>query len=442
MIAAALTWLALVSQAIAETSAREGWSYNVQANHRTRFEALSNQFRSGLGENDQLLSLTTSLRLDAERGSVFFVGELIDVRGYFDDLDGSVGSNDINAAELVQAYVGHKTAHSQTIAGRFTMDLGSRRLVGRNRFRTATNAFSGVRSSFTTGRGEEVNVFYTLPLVRLPDRPEAIRANEIAFDDQDFDLQFWGVHYARGWSERLLSEGFLFGLYEQDDPSERETRDRDIYTAGGRIFLKPAAGRWDIEIEGGHQWGRSRATARPDDVKTLDVSAQYLHAEVGYQFSGDTKTRVSVDIDYASGDSSPTDGQKNRFDALFGPIAGDLGLTSLHTLITRSNLISPAVRLETNLSRRSRASMAWRPAWLASGTDSFGSSAVRDPDGRSGRYAGQQIDGKVSFDLLPGRWVIEGGAAWFVNGEFFDDAPNATDHGDPLYGFLETRVSF
>jgi len=425
-----------------ETAGNDGWLFDIRVDHRSRYEALNNQFRTGLGEHDQLLSLTTSVYLTGERGPISFVGEFIDVRGYFDDLNGSVDANDINAAELVQAYVSLNTTGNKTIAGRFTMDLGSRRLVGRNRFRTATNAFFGVLSTWTNERSERISLFYTLPLVRLPDSSRAVRDNVIAIDRQDFDLQFWGGHYARDWSERLLTEGFFFALQEQDDPDERETKDREIYTFGGRVLLKPAPEAWDIEIEAGYQWGTSRGSALTTDRETLDVSAQYLHAELGYRFDGASKSRISLDMDYASGDKSPGDNSQNRFDALFGPIAGDLGFTSLNSLISRSNLISPALRYETSISERIRATAAWRVAWLASKTDSFGSSGVQDPTGASGRYAGQQIDAKLRVDVIPGCWTIEAGASLFVNGAFFDEAPNANDTGNPLYSFVETRVSF
>src|SRR3546814_16079571 len=99
----------------------------------------------------------------------------MDSRAYFDDAGSSVSTGEVNAAELIQGYVGvdfddalGSGSSTSVDVGRFTMDLGSRRLVGRNNFRNATNAINGVRAEFRGADKTYIPAFYTLQLTRLP----------------------------------------------------------------------------------------------------------------------------------------------------------------------------------------------------------------------------------------------------------------------------------
>ena len=76
-------------------------------------------------------------------------GEIIDARVYLNDRGSPTGTGDVNALELVQAYVAADAndlfvtgSEASATLGRFTMDLGSRRLVGRSSYGNATNAVS------------------------------------------------------------------------------------------------------------------------------------------------------------------------------------------------------------------------------------------------------------------------------------------------------------
>src|SRR3546814_5482805 len=112
------------------------------------------------------------------------------------DWSSDVCSSDL---ELIQAYVGADLddalgngTDTKIDIGSFTMDLGSRRLVGQNNFRNTTNAFAGGRLQFNGRDKEALTLFYTLPLQRLPDDKESILDNEVKWDRESFDLVFWG----------------------------------------------------------------------------------------------------------------------------------------------------------------------------------------------------------------------------------------------------------
>src|SRR5690606_36556803 len=57
----------------------------LSGSQRTRYEGLLNQFRPGLGENDQALALRTLFLLGVNIGPVSIVGELQDSRAYLTD---------------------------------------------------------------------------------------------------------------------------------------------------------------------------------------------------------------------------------------------------------------------------------------------------------------------------------------------------------------------
>lgn len=64
---------------------------------------------------------------------------------------------------------------------------------------------------------------------------------------------------------------------------------------------------------------------------------------------------------------------------------------------------------------------------LAAVADAFASMGVRDPTGRSGRDAGQQLDLRVRAWLRPGLVRAEFGVTHLVDGRFLRLAPKAAD---------------
>lgn len=438
-----------LNPAWANDKANEDW-LSIRLTNQTRIEALENQFRSALDQNDELLTVKTGIEVEARLSDVIRLGlEFVDVRGFRADTLGAISSNFVDPAELFQAYIGlhfedafQTGANLDIIAGRQGIDIGSRRLIGRNGFRTSPNLFTGVSAIWDSGKDDTLTLVYLLPQIRRPNSPQELVDNVIQFNNSDLDLQVWGIHYARNFRHNVLAEAFIFGLHDRDDFGERNSNNRQIYTPGGRLFKKPATGLIDYEFEGGIQFGSRVATTIPLDTEELSVFAQYFHGEVGYSFDTLFSPRLTLELDYASGDSDVNDDSFNRFDPLFGPIAGDFGPTNIYTLIARSNLITPSTQLLLKTSKRSDVLFAYRSAFLASATDSFGNSGVIDINGNSGRFAGHQINARLRYTLIAEKVRFEFGGAIFLNGDFFDNAPNANDFGNPTYGYMQVNLGF
>ncbi len=416
---------------------------------RTRYESLDGQFRPGLAGSDQLVSLRTTLFAEARLDDFRIGGEIFDSRAYGGDAGGAAGTGEVNALELSQAYVGYRFndafadgASADLQLGRFTIDLGSRRLVGRNNFRNTTNAFTGARFDWTSADQTQLTLFYTLPHTRLPSDKASILDNDIAWDDETDDLTFWGVFLAaRNLPFGARGEAFVFGL-DEEDSADRPTRNRHLITPGFRFYRDPAAGHWDFEIEGGVQSGETRGSSSPADVTDLDVEASYAHLEFGFRWDAPWAPRLAFEYDYASGDASSADAEYGRFDSLYGPRRPDFGPTGIYGPLGRSNISSPGLRLEVRPDDRWDGFIFYRALYLDEARDSVANTGIRDASGASGDFAGHQIEARARYWIVPRALRLDVGAAALLQGDFLEQAPNATGEGDTLYGYADITWTF
>ena len=86
--------------------------------------------------------------------------------------------------------------------------------------------------------------------------------------------------------------------------------------------------------------------------------------------------------------------------------------------------------------------VAYRGLWLASASDSFSTTGVRDASGDSGRYAGQQLEGRVRYWLVQDALRLEVNALWLDKGRFLEAAPNAPRNGDAGYASVAITALF
>lgn len=423
-------------------------NWKISGSIRARMEGLSDQFRPAPAPHeDQFLSFRTNLFAEYDAGPLRIGGELFDSRGYLEKKTSTVGTTEINAFELGQAYLGFDIGDrlgagttSDLTVGRFTMDDGSRRLVARNQFRNTINAFTGARFQLQDKAKDKLVLFWTMPQVRLPDDTSSIQDNQVEWDRESTDLQFFGGSFTKAGVFGGSLEVYGYGLIENDSP-HLATRNRHLFTPGVRLARKPRMGLFDYDLEGVYQTGHERGTTSAKDVKNLDVSAYFIHLEVGRTFDMAWSPRIALQYDLASGDGSNPN-TYNRFDTLFGARRGEYGPTSLWGAVQRSNLNSPAIRLEVTPSKRWDGFMAIRPLWLQSATDSFANTGVRDASGHSGKYAGEQLEGRARLWIVPGQLRLETGAAWLFKSGFLKDAPNAPDDGNSKYGYVDLTYSF
>lgn len=432
------------SQADAQTQPAASSGLSINGSSRVRYEAIDGQARAGFNDSDDLLNVRTILTVGWTGDDWHIGAEVYDSRAYLADAGTPLTTGEVNAVELVQAYVAKtlQVGGSGKLtfqAGRMLLNLGSRRLVAADDYRNTTNSYTGVRADFASANGISATVIYTLPQARLPDTADALRRNVVKMDRENFDLVLWGGLVAKRLAIGSTSvEASFFHLGERDAPG-RPTRDRSLNTFGGRLIRDPRPGTLDYEVEGLLQLGRTSVSTLPAAAQQ-GVAATFIHARLGYSWDGPWKPRVSLEYDRASGDRPG--GRNGRFDTLFGMRRGELAPAGLYNAIGRANLSSPAVRLEVTPSKRLDAFVSFRPMWLAASTDAFSTTGVRDGNGRSGSYAGEQVDARIRLWAIPRRLQFQVDGTLLRKGAFLRNAPNAPSAGNTRYLSLSAMASF
>lgn len=319
---------------------------SVSGSVRVRYETIDGQARAGFNSSDELVNLRTQILAEYRERGLRIGAELFDSRVYGADAGTPISTNEVNAVELVQAYVAGDVAKPfgtgsklSLMAGRMTLNLGSRRLVAADDYRNTTNGYTGLRADLTAPRGIKATLIYTLPQIRLPDGAQDVRDNKVQFDRESFDLVLWGglVSKARMLGP-AMAELSYFHLGERDAPG-RATRDRSLNTFGARILAEPRPGKFDYEVEAIYQTGEVSASLAPT-AATQSVSATFLHADMGYTVIHAWKPRLSIEFDRASGDRPG--GGYGRFDTLFGMRRADLAPAGLYNAVGRANIMTPA----------------------------------------------------------------------------------------------------
>ena len=411
----------------------------ISGSFRVRGEGIDGQFRPNVDGTAALL-LRSNVSADYKIDWLHIGGELEDSRVYFEHRRSSVSTTEVNAIEPVQAYLAADIGDTVKVKlGRQTMNFGSRRLVSRANFRNTTNAFTGARVDWTPATGTSVTAFWTMPLNRRPSDLDGLLDNDVQLDKERDDLQFFGAFGTIGHILGGVAEAYVYRLYERDAPGYL-TRNRRLWTIGGRLYRAPKKATFDYELEGAWQGGETRASTAASDLDDLDVDAGLAHAAAGWTFDAKWSPRLAIAYDYASGDG--TGGHYGRFDTLFGARVFEFGPTSFYGPVSRANLSSPAIRAEVKPDSRWDGYLAVRGLWLSKATDNFASTGVRDATGASGHYAGTQIDGRIRYWLKPKVVQLAVGGAIIAKGRFLDDAPNAPQTGDTHYGFAEVSYIF
>lgn len=410
---------------------------------RVRYEGIANQPRVGFGRDDDLGSLRTTLGARYQSGAFFVGAELWDSRVAGEDSRTPVTTSEVNALEFVQAYVGTSTAIGKTKvaveAGRFTLNIGSRRLIAADDYRNTTNGYTGVRVDVAAPAGIVATALYVLPQQRRPDDFASLRHHRVEFDHEGLDLVLWGGTAAKAHAiGPVMAEASFYHLGEHDTPG-RPTRNRSLDTYGGRLISDPVPGGFDGEFEGYYQSG-SIAASTVANASRVPVSAWFYHIDGGYSLADKWKTRFSIEYDRASGDKAG--GHFARFDTLYGMRRADFAPSGLYTALGRTNLSTAGARVEIAPSDRVDAMLAYHALWLVEPTDSFSSTGVRDPSGRSGSFAGNQLDARLRWWLRPGALRFEADGILLEEGRFLKTAPNATPGHTALYGSASLTATF
>ena len=440
--------VALASPALAaEAKPADGLAISGQV--RVRYEVIDGQARPNANRTDQIINTRATIKAVWTKGPWQVVGELWDARVFNDNAGTPITTGEINALELVQGYVGldlpgalGQGSKLNVRLGRETLNIGSRRLIAADDYRNTINSYTGLHAEAQWRGGWRGSAVFTLPDQRLPLDRRAMHAHQVKWDHEGFDLQLWGgflgkVISPKGAPVTLVEAGYLF-LTERDRP-DTPTRDRSLNTSSLRIAADPAPAHLDYELEGNYQWGEEAVTTA-SNAPRAPVSAANLHARLGYTFADKAKTHLSVELDYATGDSPG--GTITRYDPLYATRRNDFAPAGLYNVPYRANIVAPGLRLEGAPGKRFDYLLTWHPMWLANAYDAFGSSGVRDSAGRSGTFAGHQFDTRLRYWAVPRRLRLEFDGVYLAKGGFMQTAPNAQPGQSTTYGSFNVTAFY
>ncbi len=406
--------------------------FSVGLVHSSRFESISNNPRAGSSPDDSMIVQRTLLDTRYRRGGVEAQLELYDARQQLADDDAFITNSAINALEVLQATLSFDLPRNGNIRlGRLATDWGSRRFLARNRFRNAINTFDGMEWIQPLENGAVMRLMGSQVIRRLPSDRIGLLDNERVLDESSGAQRFFAAGYTLPPAGASFNTDlFYFHLREKDTP-EVATRDRRIHTAGLRLRKPAAGGEFDFELESMLQFGDSRADAaafRP----TLNHRAFFHYAGAGFSFPN--ALRILLEIDYASGDEDPFDLKNGRFDSLFGVGTFEFGVVGMYQPFSRSNIVTPGIRLFADPRPDLNIMVAYRHFWLEEARDAWGKTRLRDSAGATGRYLGQHLEYRIRWDVMPGNLRLDTGAI-FLNAEGLSDAKTR-------YGFIGAIFTF
>ncbi|MDD5753385.1 MAG: alginate export family protein [Methylococcales bacterium] len=322
--------------------------------------------------------------------------------------------------------------------GRFSMDIGSSRFIGRNGFEQTTNSFEGGHLSFTAENQWRFRTF----MVSLVNRT-MYQANE-----SHQSPLMWGADFEIKPTSWLNTEAYYIGA--NDNNGADLTKHKAFSVFGTRAYLKPIAtaklkkefGVIDYDFETAVETG---------EKGKKDFFAYMGHAEVGYTFNSTWFPHLMGEYEYASGTANPNGGMNNTLDRLSG-VRTNMFITSLFGPMFQSNLEYGGLRLITQPLDSVKMNVKHHVWYLAEAKDAMAGSAMpgnanlQDKTGSAGRYLGQDVEFSTSWDLRSNLTLAAGYEHWF-KGDYFSRLPVSANlpvggAKDTDYFYMSSEVRF
>ncbi|MGR8932023.1 MAG: alginate export family protein [Gammaproteobacteria bacterium] len=417
---------------------------------RVRYENVSNNWRNGQRDaNNSQLPLQSRIRLGVNQGPFWLMFEGQDSRTHFNEPGDFVGRQ-VNKFDVLQLFgsatfknVFDSGLRTDFHVGRFTMDLGESRLIGRNNFPNTTNTFDGGHFALGNDKNWRIRAFLTAPVI----------IDDSAADGSSNKTLFWGSAFESKQLSWLNGEVYYLGLSDSDDPKPNRHRNFSTFGAHGyknapkkkADFKDGELGRWHYDFESTVQTGERRGK---------DHFAYMGFAKVGYTFNTAWLPQLTAEYAYASGSDDPNGTKSQTFDRLYGLRRGDFMQTSLYGPFGHSNLESVGWRITVRPADNIQVYFKHHANWLAEAKDALDGSAVtgsnlQDKTGASGRWLGHDIELVGQYNLGSNAILSAGYSHWF-KGDYFDRLAALPNRGglpedgekDTDYFFAQAELRF
>jgi len=296
-------------------------------------------------------------------------------------------------------------------AGRQELKYGAQRLVGPLDWTNTARQFDAAKLTLGT---KDVNV-------------DVFASSLVVIDPSGFNRSGRGVdlHGAYGnlggWLDKGTLEPYMLWKANQRQLSEAGSIGRgNTYTAGFR-YVRPLPSDFDFQMEMARQFGT---------IVTDDLSAWGAYWVLGRTLKQFAWTpRLSVEYQYASGDSNPNDGRRGTFDQLFP--TGHLYQGTADRVGWR-NISDVRAGIELKPHGRFGFKVDYFSFWLANKNDHLyavnGRVAVLTPEGGAqNAHVGQEIDAILTWKPA-GHVTVGAGVGYFFPGKFLKETTPGAGH--------------
>ena len=312
--------------------------------------------------------------------------------------------------------------------GRQATSLSDQRLIGALEWSNNGRRFDGLTA---TWKDED----YTATSF-------AYRVGEGGFAGKDSDLYgtWWEFPEALGHS--TLEAFAIYMNSTVASPSEPRGPSTLSTTAGRTRFGTYGFRLHGAEEDGSVDWDMQAATQRGRFAGDR-MRAYSARGGVGVRLSDDeSKPRLGVEYNYASGDRRTNDGKRQQFETLFPTNHGHYGI---HDYASLENTRSWGANVSMSPSKGVKLKLSyWRFKLdeTAGGWTNAGGGTIR-PGVNSGanRSIGEELDFVVSWQVDENvQWQF--GWAHFMDGEFIRDTQTSGSAHDSDFAYIQCLVNF
>lgn len=376
-------------------------------------------------ENFYLARMRNRLRFDFEvNDHVEAVFEIQDVRVWGQEGKTTGYNANGTGVELKRGEVIFKDLFDTPLdveAGRFVMQYGDQRLIGHLEWVDQGRTYDGVRASYN----EET---YFIDAFGFRERQGSTNPPPGFSNMEDRDA--YGIY--GGTRDKNCPLNFeAYGIVLRDTNKlmgETSVDDTLFATVGGRIFGKVEG--FEYAVEAAYQFG---------DINDDDLSAWAFAARASYTFDADGKPRIGIEVDHASGDDDPTDGDQGTFQTLFPTNHLYYGYMDIMAWMNMWDVrVSGAIGLCENVTLGLDYHHL-RVAETKGGWYNAGGGQIRGAAGAgSGHHLGDEWDLTVTYK--PWKQVsFLLGVSQFFDGEY---VRNTGGGGDANFAYLQSLVKF
>jgi hypothetical protein len=214
----------------------------------------------------------------------------------------SGGLNDGKNVDIHQAYLRLDRIWVDGLGaqcGRFEFNLGNQRVFGAVGWHNVGRSWEGCLGWYQA-ESAKFSAFW----LKAQEEQEV---NSV-LGSRDFDL-----YGGRVQIDKVNLD--LFGVYEIDNDTLVRSSDNSLLpgkklerlTFG--LNLQRQLEQFDFDLSAVYQTGSM--------ADSIDIAAMMIYGEAGYTFEGDSKGRLALGIDYASGDDTPGDNEHKAYNNLY-----------------------------------------------------------------------------------------------------------------------------